>query len=99
MVRQVIDPATWDRASWFAGMGERAAELIAQGADGDMLARFEAWANAWLAGQGVPNPPFRIIRDPPPLRLVLCEHCRRLMPCPDRIPWRRFTAPLGEDSL
>jgi hypothetical protein len=70
MVREVIDPATWDRASWFAGMGERATELIAQGTDGNMLARFEATANAWLAGQGVPDPPFRIISELRPTGVV-----------------------------
>lgn len=67
MGKQVIDPAIWDRASWFAGMGEQAAELIAQGADSDRLARFESFANQWLAGQGVPNPPFRVIDELRPM--------------------------------
>jgi len=55
MVRQVIDPATWDRAAWFAGMAEHAAEMIAEGADADLLARFETCANQWLVNQGVPD--------------------------------------------
>jgi hypothetical protein len=44
-------------------MAERAAELIAEGADGSSLARFEACANEWLAGQGVADPPFRILSE------------------------------------
>ena len=63
MVRQVIDPATWDRKAWFAGMSERAAEMIAKGADADLLARFEACANQWLVNQGVLNPPFSVVRE------------------------------------
>jgi hypothetical protein len=51
------------KASWCAGMAERAAELIAEGADGSSLARFEACANEWLAGQGVADPPFRILSE------------------------------------
>jgi hypothetical protein len=62
---QVIDPATWDRDSWFACMGEHAAEMIAAGAAADLLTRFEASTNQWLAHQGVPNPPFRIIDNLP----------------------------------
>jgi hypothetical protein len=61
--RQVIDPATWDRAAWFSGMGERAAELIADGAGADTLAQFEAFANQWLANQGVPDPPFSVLAE------------------------------------
>lgn len=55
MVRQVIDPTTWDRAAWFAGMAEHAAEMAAEGADADLLARFEAAANQWLVNQGSPT--------------------------------------------
>jgi hypothetical protein len=66
----MIDPATWDRASWFAGMGKHVAELIAKGADSAKLARFEAWANAWLAGQRVPDPPFCIISELRPRGVV-----------------------------
>ena len=63
MVRQVIDPATWDRAAWFAGMAKHAAEMIAKGADADLLARFDACANQWLVNQGVPDPPFSILSE------------------------------------
>jgi hypothetical protein len=61
--RKVIDPTTWDRVSWFSGMGERAAELIAEGADADLVARFEAAADQWLANRGVPDPPFSVIAE------------------------------------
>ena len=63
MPRQVINPATWDRQSWYAGMRERAAELIAEGANGEMLGRFEASANQWLRTQGVYDPaaPFAVL--------------------------------------
>jgi len=44
-------------------MGEHAAEMIAEGADADLLARFEACANQWLVNQGVPNPPFSVVRE------------------------------------
>lgn len=63
MVRQVIDPATPDRAAWFAGMAEHAAEMIGEGADADGLARFEACANQWLTHEGVPDPPFSILSE------------------------------------
>ena len=49
--------------AWFADMGEHAAEMIAEGADADLLARFEACANQWLVNQGVPNPPFSVVRE------------------------------------
>ena len=70
MVRQVIDPTTWDRAAWFAGMAEHAAEMIAEGADADLLARFEACANQWLANQGVPDPPFSILGELDPKGVI-----------------------------
>ena len=54
---QVIDPAS-----------EQAEELIAEGADADMLARFENHANEWLQHQGVYDPaaPFTILDADPP---------------------------------
>jgi hypothetical protein len=67
-IKQVIDSETWDRrgrASWFAGMGEQPAVLIAGGATADDLTTFEEMANEWLVNQGVPDPPFRIIDNLP----------------------------------
>lgn len=70
---QVIDPATWDREAWFSGMREQAAELIAEGANADMLARFENSANEWLRNQGVYDPaaPFTVLDADPPHGAVL----------------------------
>lgn len=62
-MRRVIDPATWDRELWFSGMRQTAMELVAEGADLELLARFDRSSNEWLEHHGVADPsrPFTIL--------------------------------------